>query len=178
MSDVMAAATPTDPVPVADSGNAAGGASSGEQSSAAIFAENASTSASAGDAGESSGGSSTSANGTSGESPNAGAAPAESASGDAAPSSAPAASGDDGGSSSDGSSGAGADDALHVQIAGHLEAIYQLALNSVENPGATIAQVAGDLKEHVADVLHKIRNGMAVAEGELVAKLEALFHKL
>jgi hypothetical protein len=61
-----------------------------------------------------------------------------------------------------------------VTVAGHLEAIYR-AVADADKPA--IDQAVG-LKEHIGDVLHKIRNGMDVRSGELVQKLEALFHKL
>lgn len=63
---------------------------------------------------------------------------------------------------------------LRMEVAQHLEAIYR-AVADADKPA--IDHAVG-LKEHIGDVLHKIRNGMDVRSGELVQKLETLFHKL
>lgn len=63
---------------------------------------------------------------------------------------------------------------LHVRIAAHLEAIFQMAKDA---PVAAVADTSA-LKTHVGDILHRISNGMAVTEGELVQKLEALYRML
>lgn len=64
--------------------------------------------------------------------------------------------------------------ALPGQVAQHLEAVYQTVVDHAE--AATAA--ATDVKAHIGEVLHMIHNGIAVSEGQLVQKLEALFHKL
>lgn len=66
---------------------------------------------------------------------------------------------------------------LHMRIAMHLEAIYTMAREHVE-AGARPSPGASLLKAHIGDVLHRISNGMSVAEGELVQKLEALYRVL
>jgi hypothetical protein len=67
---------------------------------------------------------------------------------------------------------------LPTRIATHLEAIYTLAKDHVESaPVAAVADTSA-LKTHVGDILHRISNGMAVSEGELVTKLEALYRML
>jgi len=63
---------------------------------------------------------------------------------------------------------------LRVTVAGHLEAIYR-AVSDADKPA--IDHAIG-LKEHIGDVLHSIQNGIDVRSGEMVQKLEALFHKL
>lgn len=72
------------------------------------------------------------------------------------------------------SSDANSVEPLHVRIAAHLEAIFQMAK---DEPKAVVADTSA-LKTHVGDILHRISNGMAVTEGELVAKLEALYRML
>ena len=67
---------------------------------------------------------------------------------------------------------------LESRIAPHLEAIYQLAKDDAARMPQTVTSAAGDLKTHASDILHKIRNGMSVAEGELVMKLEHLIGML
>jgi hypothetical protein len=62
----------------------------------------------------------------------------------------------------------------HVRIAAHLEAIYQIAKDI---PHVMVVDTR-EVKNHVENVLHNISNGMAVSEGELVRKLEALYHML
>ena len=61
---------------------------------------------------------------------------------------------------------------LPAEIAPHLEAIYSAALKHA----ATTATPAphADLKAHASDMLHAIRNGIAIAEGDFVQKLEKL----
>ena len=71
-----------------------------------------------------------------------------------------------------------ADEPLHSRIAQHLEAIYELAKQHVETPATTVTQAAADLKAHASDILHKLHNGIAVSEGELVQKLEKLVSML
>jgi hypothetical protein len=67
---------------------------------------------------------------------------------------------------------------LHMKIAQHLESIYTLARDHVTAaPAAAVADTSA-LKTHVGDILHRISNGMAVTEGELVTKLEALYRML
>lgn len=63
---------------------------------------------------------------------------------------------------------------LHMKIAQHLESIYTLAKSI---PAAAVVDTSA-LKTHVGDILHRISNGMAVTEGELVTKLEALYRLL
>jgi hypothetical protein len=70
------------------------------------------------------------------------------------------------------------DDPLHVKVAGHLEAIYNLTKEAATTPVVQSAAVASEAKSHIGDILHKISNGMSVAEGELVQKLQKLFHLL
>jgi hypothetical protein len=72
------------------------------------------------------------------------------------------------------STGASSGEPLHVRIAAHLEAIYSMAK---EAPAAAMTDTSA-LKTHVGDILHRISNGMAVTEGELVQKLEALYRML
>jgi hypothetical protein len=67
---------------------------------------------------------------------------------------------------------------LHMRIAMHLEAIYTMAREEVEAAPKEAAEQAQTVKTHIGDVLHRIRNGMAVAEGEMVQKLEALYRML
>jgi hypothetical protein len=67
---------------------------------------------------------------------------------------------------------------LHTLIAEHLESIYTLARDHVAAaPAAAVADTSA-LKTHIGDILHRISNGMAVSEGELVTKLEALYRML
>jgi hypothetical protein len=65
---------------------------------------------------------------------------------------------------------------LPTRIATHLEAIYALAKEHVET--APFVPNTSALKTHIGDILHRISNGMAVTEGELVTKLEALYRML
>jgi hypothetical protein len=67
---------------------------------------------------------------------------------------------------------------LHVRVAAHLEAIFQMTKEHVEAAPNEATAHAQTVKTHIGDVLHRISNGMAVAEGELVQKLEALFRVL
>jgi hypothetical protein len=67
---------------------------------------------------------------------------------------------------------------LHVRVAAHLEAIFQMTKEHVEAAPNEAAAHAQTVKTHIGDVLHRISNGMAVAEGELVQKLEALYRAL
>ncbi|MDR6393044.1 hypothetical protein [Paraburkholderia phenoliruptrix] len=67
---------------------------------------------------------------------------------------------------------------LHVRVASHLEAIFQMVKTDVERAPTEAATHAAHVKTHIGDVLHRISNGMAVAEGELVQKLEALYRAL
>jgi hypothetical protein len=67
---------------------------------------------------------------------------------------------------------------LHMKIAQHLESIYTLARDHVAAAPAAAVADTGALKTHVGDILHRISNGMAVSEGELVTKLEALYRML
>jgi hypothetical protein len=67
---------------------------------------------------------------------------------------------------------------LHMRVAQHLEAIYSLTRDATEQPVTTVTQEAVGVKQHIAEVLHSIQNGIDVRSGELVQKLEALFHKL
>jgi hypothetical protein len=67
---------------------------------------------------------------------------------------------------------------LHMRIAMHLEAIYTMAREHVEAAPKEAAEQAQTVKTHIGDVLHRISNGMSVAEGELVQKLEALYRVL
>lgn len=72
-------------------------------------------------------------------------------------------------------------DPLHVRIAAHLEAIagHLNAIYSTAKDAPTAAATGTSaLKTHVGDILHRISNGMAVTEGELVQKLEALYRML
>lgn len=63
---------------------------------------------------------------------------------------------------------------LHILIAQHLEAIYKLAKTSTAPAGPDTSA----LKIRVGDVLFRISNGMAVSEGDMVQKLEALYRAL
>lgn len=63
---------------------------------------------------------------------------------------------------------------LRAQVAQHLEAIY----SAVANADKPVIDEAVGLKEHIGGVLQSIHNGMDVRTGEMVQKLEALFHKL
>jgi hypothetical protein len=67
---------------------------------------------------------------------------------------------------------------LHARIAEHLEAIYTLARDHSIATETAATRAAAATKTHVGDILHRISNGMAVSEGELVAKLEALYRML
>lgn len=144
--------TPVSEVPAVP-GNDAGGVSGVEQLPAETSAESASPSESA-------------------EVPNDGAPVAAVPESDTTP--VETASGPAGESNSGASSASVAADPLHTQVAPHLEAIYQLAKDHAEAKPALFAEV----KAHTGDLLHKIHNGMATAEGEFVAKLEALLHLL
>jgi hypothetical protein len=72
------------------------------------------------------------------------------------------------------STAANSGEPLHVRIAAHLEAIFQMAKDA---PVAVVADTSV-LKTHVGDILHRISNGMQVTEGELVQRLEALYRML
>ncbi|WAL81326.1 hypothetical protein OYT13_15855 [Pandoraea sp. XJJ-1] len=109
------------------------------------------------------------------ESPNGNASSADGQPESAMPPSAPIAALDVGTSPIAASS---ADEPLHSRIAQHLEAIYELAKQHVEAPITTVTQAAADLKAHASDILHKLHNGIAVSEGELVQKLEKLISML
>jgi hypothetical protein len=63
---------------------------------------------------------------------------------------------------------------LHVRVAAHLEAIFSMVQEAAPTPSTD----AIGLKTHVGDILHRISNGMAVTEGELVQKLESLYRML
>jgi hypothetical protein len=67
---------------------------------------------------------------------------------------------------------------LHVRVAAHLEAIFQMVKTDAERAPTEAESHAGHVKTHIGDVLHRISNGMAVAEGEMVQKLEALYRML
>jgi hypothetical protein len=67
---------------------------------------------------------------------------------------------------------------LHVRVAAHLEAIFQMVKIDAERAPTEAESHAEHVKTHIGDVLHRISNGMAVAEGELVQKLEALYRML
>lgn len=67
---------------------------------------------------------------------------------------------------------------LHMRIAMHLEAIYTMAREHVEAAPKEAAEQAQTVKTHIGDILHRISNGISVAEGELVQKLEALYRVL
>lgn len=72
----------------------------------------------------------------------------------------------------------GAELPLHLRVARHLEAIFQLTKTEVEAPARSISAEAVELKAHIYETLHKLRNGISVAEGELVQKLEAILRLL
>jgi hypothetical protein len=105
------------------------------------------------------------------ELPNAAPAAVESTT---APASAPSADGANTTSPIDASSG----EPLHVRVAAHLEAIFQMVKTDTARAPTEAETHAEHVKTHIGDVLHRISNGMAVAEGELVQKLEALYHML
>lgn len=67
---------------------------------------------------------------------------------------------------------------LHVRVAGHLEAIFTVVKAHVDGVQEASAADTSALKTHVGDILHRISNGMAVSEGELVQKLESLYRML
>jgi hypothetical protein len=67
---------------------------------------------------------------------------------------------------------------LHIRIAEHLEAIYQLAIDNSIATETAATRAAATTKTLVGDILFRISNGMAVTEGELVTKLEALYRAL
>jgi hypothetical protein len=67
---------------------------------------------------------------------------------------------------------------LHIRVAAHLEAIFRITKEHVEAAPNEATAHAQTVKTHIGDVLHRISNGMAVAEGELVQKLEALYRAL
>jgi hypothetical protein len=67
---------------------------------------------------------------------------------------------------------------LHMKIAQHLESIYTLAKNSTIATETAATKATAATKTHIGDILHRISNGMAVTEGELVTKLEALYRML
>ncbi|MGG1947095.1 hypothetical protein AB1286_20140 [Trinickia sp. NRRL B-1857] len=166
-------------------GNVAGGTSSGEQSTAAASAEGAQAGVSAGEAGNagasqasqsasSSSSQDSAAGAVGGDAPNAvlgAAAPSPSAEGSAMSAAGAATSSLIAGNSA-------AELPLHVRLAQHLEAIYQLAKEDVEKPVRSLSQEAVELKAHIADTLHKLHNGIAVSEGVLVQKLEAILRLL
>jgi hypothetical protein len=64
------------------------------------------------------------------------------------------------------------DTGLPAAIAPHLEAIYRTAVAHAE--AAAKPSLFSDIKAHASDMLHSIRNGVSVAEGDFVAKLEKL----
>jgi uncharacterized protein involved in copper resistance len=106
-----------------------------------------------------------------GESPNAAPAAVESTTG---PASAPSAVGD----GTTYTTAASSVEPLHVRVATHLEAIFQMTKEHVEAAPNEATAHALSVKAHIGDALHRISNGMAVAEGELVQKLEALYRML
>jgi len=67
---------------------------------------------------------------------------------------------------------------LQTRIAAHLEAIYQLACDYSVATETAATLAAATTKTCIGDILHRISNGMAVTEGELVTKLEALYRML
>jgi hypothetical protein len=106
-----------------------------------------------------------------GESPNVASGAAEPTT---EPDSAPSAAGANTTSPTDASSA----EPLHVRVAAHLEAIFQMVKTDAERAPTAAESHAEHVKTHIGDVLHRISNGMAVAEGELVQKLEALYRML
>jgi hypothetical protein len=67
---------------------------------------------------------------------------------------------------------------LHMRVAAHLEAIFQMVKTDTQRAPTAAESHAEHVKSHIGDVLHRISNGMAVAEGEMVQKLEALYRML
>lgn len=67
---------------------------------------------------------------------------------------------------------------LHVRVAAHLEAIFQMVKTDAERAPTDAESYAEHVKNHVESVLHHIYNGMQVSEGELVRKLETLYRML
>jgi hypothetical protein len=113
-----------------------------------------------------------------GESPNVASGAAEPTT---EPDSAPSADGANTTSPIDGSSGepeATDSRPLHMRVAAHLEAIFQMVKTDTQRAPTAAESHAEHVKSHIGDVLHRISNGMAVAEGEMVQKLEALYRML
>jgi len=71
-----------------------------------------------------------------------------------------------------------AEQPLQTRIAAHLEAIYQLACDYSVATETAATLAAATTKTCIGDILHRISNGMAVTEGDLVTKLEALYRML
>jgi hypothetical protein len=90
------------------------------------------------------------------------------------PDSAPSAAGANTTSPTDASSA----EPLHVRVAAHLEAIFQMVKTDTQGAPTAAESHAEHVKTHIGAVLHRISNGMAVAEGEMVQKLEALYRML
>ncbi len=67
---------------------------------------------------------------------------------------------------------------LHVRVADHLEAIFGMVKAHVDGVHEAATTDTSALKTHVGDILHRLSNGMAVSEGELVQKLESLYRML
>jgi hypothetical protein len=67
---------------------------------------------------------------------------------------------------------------LHVRVAAHLEAIFQMVKTDTQRAPTDAESYAEHVKNHVESVLHHIYNGMQVSEGELVRKLETLYRML
>lgn len=65
-------------------------------------------------------------------------------------------------------------DSLPSRIAHHLESIYRIAVEHVQQLAAPADIAKAELAVEIDDLLHKLSNGIAVSDGRIVAKLAAL----
>ncbi|HDR9497604.1 TPA: hypothetical protein QDC06_000806 [Burkholderia cepacia] len=59
-------------------------------------------------------------------------------------------------------------------MAHHLESIYRIAVEHVQQLAAPADIAKAELAVEIDDLLHKLSNGIAVSDGRIVAKLAAL----
>ncbi|MBR8409817.1 hypothetical protein KDW09_03640 [Burkholderia cenocepacia] len=64
--------------------------------------------------------------------------------------------------------------ALPHRVAQHLESIYELVTEHVRQTAAPADVAKAELAVEIDDLLHKLSNGISVADGRIVAKLAAL----
>lgn len=67
---------------------------------------------------------------------------------------------------------------LPHRVAQHLESIFQLVVDHVRQAEAPADVAKAELKLEIEGLLHKLSNGIAVTEGQIVAKLSALLRLL